>query len=157
MLSIGHERNAVRLELGYAHADGDLPVVEQSGRDFTGRAVQQQGIACVVCEDPGDTSDAIAALLHFGPVAIENAVAGRRTLVASGPDPHQLVEARPGNAELADLFRRGRRMVMLTLIDNNNFVAGTLHFCIGDQHRLLQSAAVVYIKLRRTLPIKHCP
>ena len=90
----------------------------------------------ILRQDPCDTANAVAALLHFGAVRIEYSIACCMRRISWLAYPHQLIETGSGGfvTEFAE-FRRNRWLQFFsTLIDNEYFVASAVHFEVGGLH-----------------------
>ena len=119
--------------------------------DRAGRTIQlQKVIACRVRQEPGCASQAVAALFDFTAITVKDPVACHAVRANGWSEPHHLVEAGTGAAmaEYADYVRGRRETGIGALVDNENLVAGALHFQKRNQHRHLHAAVVVYIKLQ---------
>ena len=136
--SVRIEGNADRLELGRTHVHGDAAIVEALGFDRSCRAFEQEALlgALLVGQHPNDTAHAVATLRNFRAIGIEYAVARIHGRVAGRANPHQLVEAGSGClvAKLPQLFRRRRWPVLRAFVDDDDAIAGTVHFQESKLH-----------------------
>jgi hypothetical protein len=81
-------------------------------------------------QDARHAANAIATLLDFGTIRIENTIACRVHRIFGFAYPHQLIKTGAGCFITELTQRRNCRWwkLILTLIDDENFVPGAVHF-----------------------------
>jgi hypothetical protein len=143
------ERDARWLKFRSPHGDRYQAVIIDTRLDRAGRALQHEFLrmAAFTGEQTGNAAQAIAALLNFGAVCIEDAIGGHAGRIARGCNPHQLIESGPGFlvSESAQGVRRGCGRGAGALVDNEYPVTGAVHFSVSNVHRSFLLASIVYI------------
>ena len=93
-------------------------------------------MSALISENAGNAANAVATLLDFGAVFVKDAVTGCERGIVGRSYPHQLVESRSGRviAKHAELFRRRWHGRSIALVDDENLVTRTMHFCVSNVH-----------------------
>ena len=132
-VAVAHKRNLRRVEDRRAHIHGDPPIVFQVRRDQSAFGFHDDPALAgefLVMHEPHKAARAIAALLHFAAIGVEDAIAEIGIVALRLFHQQYLVAA---DAEVAvgnetDLIgRQGNRLAYT--VDHHEIVACAVHFC----------------------------
>ena len=106
------------------------------GVDEAGRAFEREVFGPLARKPPGNTAQAVAALLDLGAVCVEYTIGRQCIRVVRRFHPHQLVET-GARRRIAKAFQHafiGHFRIPLALIDDEDPVARTVHFQVAGLH-----------------------
>jgi hypothetical protein len=126
------EGQGLGVEIRNAHVHRYQAGVVDARADQSGRAVEQHLAVLHVAalkQERRNASHAVATLLHFAAIAVEDAVVGMRAIAAGRLDDHGLVEtdALVTIRKRAPLLNRGQAAV-LRRVEHDHVVARAMHF-----------------------------